>query len=310
MPGLRILQFGRTGQVGIELLVRGLAHGHQVTALGRDKIDLAQPRRIASSISLAGLVDVVINGAAYTQVDKAESEPERATAVNAESVGALAEFCSRRGVPLIQLSTDYVFDGTKATPYREDDPTAPANVYGRSKFLGEEAVRTSHPRHIILRTSWVYSAHGTNFVKTMLKLGAEREELRIVDDQKGTPTSAGDIAEACLFVSERVCRDPGFSAWGTYHFAAKGETTWRRFAEAIFEDASAWAALKARIVPITSNEYPTAAKRPLNSRLDCEKFDHTFGLPRRPWRDALRAVLAEIRADTESPTKHGPRSAE
>ena len=301
--GLRILQFGRTGQVGMELLTRAVSRGHQVTALGRDIVDMAQPSRVPRAFSAAGSVDVVINGAAYTAVDKAETEPERANAVNAESVAVLAETCAKRGLPLIHLSTDYVFDGAKPSPYVEDDPTAPLNAYGRSKLLGETRLRERQPRHVILRASWVYSAHGTNFVKTMLRLGAEREELRIVDDQVGAPTSAGDIAQACLRICEAIAARGSDMPWGTYHFAATGETTWRRFAEAIFDEAGAWAKVKARVVPIPSADYPTPARRPLNSRLDCRKIETAFGIKGRPWREALRDVLNELKEAEEAATR-------
>ncbi|MFZ1992336.1 MAG: dTDP-4-dehydrorhamnose reductase [Alphaproteobacteria bacterium] len=297
--GLRILQFGRTGQVGVELLIRGLTHGHHITALGRDTVDLAQPRRVASCVSTAGPIDIVINGAAYMQVDKAEAEPDRANAVNAESVAMLAEVCAKRAIPLIHLSTDYVFDGRKTGPYVETDPPAPLNAYGASKLLGEEAIRTRCSAHIILRTSWVFSAHGTNFVKTMLRLGVERDELRIVDDQWGAPTAAGDIAETCLAICERIAGDRDKNLWGTYHYTSSGETTWRRFAEAIFELAP-WAGAHARVIPIPSTDYPTPALRPLNSRLDCSKFDRVFAMPRKDWRAALVAVLAELKSAREN----------
>jgi len=293
--GLRILQFGRSGQVGIELLARGIARGHDIAAVGRDIADLAQPERVPRAFSAAGSIDIVINGAAYTAVDKAESEPERANAVNGKAVGVLAETCAKRGVPLIHLSTDYVFDGMKAGPYVETDATAPLNAYGRSKLLGERLLAERLDRHIIMRTSWVFSAHGANFVKTMLRLGAERDALDIVDDQHGAPTSAGDIADACLAICERIVgqRAP---RWGIYHFSSAGETTWRRFAEAIFADAP-WARLKARINPISTAEYKTPARRPLNSRLDCAKLAVEFGIVGRPWRVALDEVLIELGRD-------------
>jgi dTDP-4-dehydrorhamnose reductase len=291
---MRILQFGRTGQVGMEILLRAGARGHQVTALGRDIVDLAEPGRVPRAVAIAGPVDIVINGAAYTAVDKAETEPERANTVNGESVGALAEVCARRGMPIIHLSTDYVFDGTKGSPYTEDDPPHPLNAYGRSKLLGERLLRERQPRHVILRTSWVYSAHGQNFVRTMLRLGVERDELKIVDDQHGAPTAAGDIAEACLALCEQVGARGDAMPWGTYHFAAAGETTWYGFARAIFDEAP-WAGIKARVRPIPTTDYPTSARRPLDSRLDCSEIARAFGIKGRPWREALRAVLAEIR---------------
>lgn len=292
---LRILQFGRSGQVGAELLSRAIARGHDIAALGRDIIDLAQPDRIRWAVTAAGNIDIVINGAAYTAVDKAESEPERADLVNGDAVGVLAEICAKRGLPLIHLSTDYVFDGAKPAPYNEDDPTAPLNAYGRSKLKGELLLRARHREHIILRTSWIYSAHGRNFVKTILKRAAETDELRIVDDQIGSPTSAGDIAETCLALCEHIIERRRQTPWGTYHYAAQGFISWRQFAEAIIDETAAWADLKARIIAIPSTEYPAAAQRPLNSRLDCGRIATAFGIRGRPWRNALREVLEQIR---------------
>jgi len=296
---LRILQFGRSGQVGTELLSKAIARGHDIAALGRDIIDLAQPDRIPWAVSAAGRVDVVINGAAYTQVDKAEAEPERAALVNSDAARVLAETCAKRNLPLIHLSTDYVFDGRKSEPYLEEDTPAPLNVYGRTKLLGEIAVRECHPAHIILRTSWVYSAHGTNFVRTMLRLGTELDELRIVDDQRGAPTAAGDIAEACLTLCEAIVQRRAATPWGTYHFTAAGETTWFGFAKAIFEDAASWYGRRPVIVPIASSAYAAAASRPLNSRLNCEKIVRNFGILPRPWRQGLDEVLAALRGSWE-----------
>lgn len=297
---LKILQFGRTGQVGLELLRLAIARGHQVTALGRDTVDLADPNRVPWAISAAGPVDIVINGAAYTAVDRAESEPEIAHAVNAEAVGVLAETCGRRNLPVIQLSTDYVFSGEGIAPYKEDDPTGPLNIYGRTKLAGEEQLRQNQPHHVIVRTSWVYGALGSNFVKSMLRLGAERAELKIVDDQFGAPTAAVDIADACLRIAEQVVAEPNKAPWGTYHFTGRGETTWRRFAEAIFELAAPWNGAGPHILPIPTSAYPTPAVRPLNSRLDCTKILTTFGIETRDWRDSLAEVLAEIRSAKEA----------
>jgi dTDP-4-dehydrorhamnose reductase len=298
--GLRVLQFGKTGQVGLELLTRGIRRGHQISALGREVIDLAQPGRVAAVVAAAGPVDVVINGAAYTAVDRAESEADKAYKVNCESVAVLAEACAKRGVPLIQLSTDYVFDGTKPGAYCETDVTNPLNVYGRSKLAGEMAVQERQPMHIILRTSWIFSAHGSNFVKTMLRLGVERDELRIVDDQIGAPTFAGDIADTCLRLCATIQERKADIPWGTYHFTASGETSWRGCAEEIFARARAWTPVKAKVVPIPTSAYPTPAKRPLNSRLDCRKIAHTFGIERRPWQAGLSDALNEIRDNQRS----------
>lgn len=293
--GLHILQFGRTGQIGLELLARGALRGHRMTALGRDTVDLSDPDQVSRAVAGVREIDLVINGAAYTAVDQAESEPDLARRINAGSVAALAEACTRRGVPVIHLSTDYVFDGTKPAPYVETDATHPLNVYGRTKLEGEIALRAAQPKHLILRTSWVYSAFGANFVKTVLRLGAERDELRVVDDQIGAPTAAGEIAGACLALAEAVAATPN-PQWGTYHLAASGETSWYGFAQAIFDIARPWANLKARLAPIPSTEYPTAARRPANSRLDCGELARAFGLTLRPWREPLVEVLAELKS--------------
>jgi dTDP-4-dehydrorhamnose reductase len=215
-------------------------------------------------------------------------------------VAELASVCAQRGLPLIQLSTDYVFDGRNKEPYAETDVTNPLSVYGRSKLAGEIAVRERVARHIILRTSWVYSPFGVNFVKTMLRLGAERDELKIVDDQHGSPTAAGDIALACLTIAETAAERGTAMPWGTYHYSASGDTTWRRFAEAIFATAAPWARIKAKVVPIPTSEYKTAAVRPLNSRLDCTKIERAFGIKPRPWRDSLAQVLGELKSNVEA----------
>ncbi len=214
--------------------------------------------------------------------------------MNSESVAALAEACRRRGVPLIHLSTDYVFDGRKSAPYVEDDPPAPLNAYGRSKLSGEAAVREHLCEHIILRTSWVYSSHGNNFLKTILRLGATRDQLCIVNDQYGAPTAAGDIAEVCISIAEQIADESDGSLWGTYHFAAAGETTWLGFAEEIFRRRATEGRRVPHLLPIPTSEYPTAAKRPLNSRLDCTKIERAFGLRRREWTSALTDVMREI----------------
>lgn len=294
---LRILQFGATGQVARALTRAAAARTDvSITALSRDEADLQRPEEVRRAVERAGEIDVVVNAAAHTAVDKAESEPQVAERVNAESVAAMAQACAARGVPLIHISTDYVFDGVKPTPYVEDDVANPLGVYGRSKLAGERAIRAAWERHVILRTSWVYSPWGANFVATMLRLGATRDELRVVDDQHGAPTSAGDIARAILAIAPRLAAGNGFGLTGTFHFTNGGETTWRRFAEAIFEGSAGWNGSRARIVPITTAEYPAAARRPLNSRLDCTKIERVYAVARPPWRQALTEVLEEIRA--------------
>lgn len=292
---LSILKFGKTGQVARALSRAAIERSDiSIRDLGRAEADLQRPDDIARAIQDAGHIDVVVNAAAYTAVDKAEAEPEIARLVNFESVAAMAQACRVRDIPLIHISTDYVFDGSKSSPYVEDDATNPLGVYGRTKLEGEIAIRATGAKHVILRTSWVYSPWGTNFIKTMLRLGAERDELRVVDDQYGAPTSAANIAGAILSIAPRIAHGSDPNLLGTFHYSDAGETTWRRFAEAIFVDAGSWAAIKARVVPITTAEYPTAARRPENSRLDCSKLERVYNVARSPWREALRRVLKEL----------------
>lgn len=280
---MRIAVFGRTGQVA-----RELARLDGVTCFGRETADFADPdavRRAAREVA----ADAIVNAVAYTAVDRAESEPDLARAVNATSVGALAETAAARGLPFVQISTDYVFDGSGDRPWRPDDATGPLGVYGRTKLEGEDAVRAVGGPHAILRTSWVFSAHGTNFVKTMLRLGAERDSLRIVADQIGGPTPARAIAAACVRIAGAVVREPGVS--GTYHFAGAPDASWAGFARAIFAEAG----LAVAVEDIPSSAYPTPAARPGNSRLDCAATEAAFGLPRPDWRAALRETIAELR---------------
>jgi dTDP-4-dehydrorhamnose reductase len=286
---IAILQFGATGQVARAVMAAADDSKFRVTALGRDQVDFREPAQLEQAMALAEGVDIVVNAAAYTAVDKAESEEAIARLINATSVGVLARACAARGVPLIHLSTDYVFAGTGSAPQDERTPVAPLGAYGRTKLEGEETVRAASPRHVVLRTSWVYGAEGTNFVRTMLRLGSEKRELRIVDDQHGAPTSAASIAAAILSIAQRIARAPPLECFGTFHYADRGETTWRRFAEAIF----AAAGLDVRVVPITTAEYPTPAQRPLNSRLDCAKIERVFNIVRRPWHESLLRVLEE-----------------
>jgi dTDP-4-dehydrorhamnose reductase len=280
---LRIAVFGRTGQVAQELAWR-----EGIVCLGRETADFADPesvRRAARTVE----ADAIVNAVAYTAVDRAESEEALALAVNAASVGALAEVAAARGLPLVHVSTDYVFDGSGARPWRPDDPVGPLGAYGRTKLAGERAVAAAGGPHAILRTSWVFSAHGTNFVKTMLRLGAERPALRIVADQIGGPTPASAIAAACHRIAGALARQPDLS--GIYHFAGAPDTSWAGFARAIFAEAGMTVAVE----DIPSSDYPTPARRPGNSRLDCTATMNAFGLPRPDWQEALREVVAALR---------------
>jgi dTDP-4-dehydrorhamnose reductase len=236
--------------------------------------------------------DIVINAAAYTAVDRAESEPEAAWATNCIGPANLSAACDNAAVPLVHISTDYVFDGSKPGAYVENDPVNPLGVYGASKEAGDRAVRNSLERHVILRTAWVYSAHGQNFVKTMLRLAGERPVLRVVADQTGSPTSAADIAAAIGTVVRLIAA--GNTRWGTYHFAGAGRVTWHGFAEAIFALAAPWRGPPPKVEAITTADYPTPARRPANSVLDCRRIGDAFGIVPRSWRDALADVIREI----------------
>lgn len=282
---MRVLIIGKTGQVGREL--SRLEWPAHVTQLGREECDLSDAASLARAVEISE-PDIVINAAAYTAVDRAESEPELAMTVNGRAPGELARACAKRGAALIHLSTDYVFDGTKLSAYVEDDPVNPLSVYGRTKEAGEVAIRDAHDRHIILRTSWVFSAYGTNFVKTMLRLAATHPELRVVADQIGAPTSARDIAHAIAVIAKAV--SAGRAEWGTFHFASAGPTSWHGFAEAIFSGAPS----PPKITPIATAEYPTPARRPANSVLDCTRIGQVYGIAQPSWRAALAEVLADI----------------
>jgi len=234
---------------------------------------------------------LVINCAAYTAVDRAESAPDLAQAVNQGGAGHLADACRDLGIPLLHLSTDYVFDGQSRLPYREDDPVNPLNVYGLTKWQGEEAIRSRLAAHLIVRTSWLYGVHGQNFVKTILRLAPEKEELRVVADQCGCPTWTGDLAEALIVMARRIRDGRDAINWGTYHFCGAGWTTWHGFAQAIVQEAQR---RDVRVLPITTPDYPTPARRPGWSVLDCQKIGVFFNITPRPWREGLADMLREL----------------
>jgi dTDP-4-dehydrorhamnose reductase len=282
-----LLVTGGSGQVGGA--IRRLAGERMVVAPSRDELDLGDAAAIAALIASRPW-RAVINCAAYTAVDKAESDVVAAWRINALAPAALAAATAAAGIPIVQLSTDYVFDGSKPDPYREDDKVAPIGVYGASKEGGEQAVRTANPRHIILRTAWVVSATGQNFVKTMLRLGAERAELRIVADQHGSPTSADDIANALLGMIDQL----GDKDWGTYHFVNAGEATWHTLAEAVFDRAARRGRPIPTVTAIATRDYPTPAARPANSRLAIDRVREVFGIAPRPWRQAIDEIVDEL----------------
>jgi dTDP-4-dehydrorhamnose reductase len=279
---MRILVFGKSGQVATEL-----ASQADVTALGRDEADLSDPAACAAAIR-AHAPEAVINAAAYTGVDKAEEEEDLATTINGAAPAAMAGACAELGIPFVHISTDYVFDGSGDAPRAPDAPTAPMGAYGRSKLAGETGVVAAGGAYAILRTSWVVSAHGANFVKTMLRVGPARGSLRVVDDQIGGPTPAADIAAACLKIAAHLAERPGDA--GIYHFAAAPDTSWAHFADTIFEMAQ----LEVAVEHIPTTEYPLPAPRPLNSRLDCSTTEAVFGIARPDWRAGLADILNDL----------------
>lgn len=304
---LKVLLLGGSGQVGTawrELLSREPAP-HLLLAPSRQELDLGHPEAVGAAVLQFG-PDLIVNAAAYTAVDKAESEPELARTLNADLPTVLAQAAQASGSALLHYSTDYVFAGTGQQPHREDDPVQPLSVYGTTKAAGEAGVRGHLQRHLILRTSWVMGAHGGNFLKTMLRLAAEREQLRVVADQVGVPTSARLLADmgwrAWQHCAAQAASTPMSPPWGLYHLAPHGETTWCEYAQFIVGEALSrgWI-LKAgpgQVMPITTADYPTPARRPANSRLDTSRFERVFGVTLPHWQDGVRATLAELRSTT------------
>jgi dTDP-4-dehydrorhamnose reductase len=292
---MRLLVIGRSGQLA-QCLARVADAARDVEAVlaGRPQADLADATTLASAMA-AARPDVVINAAAYTAVDKAESERDAAFAINATGAGNLAAAASGAGVPLIHVSTDYVYGGTKPAPYVETDPTGPIGVYGASKLEGERLVAACCPRHIIVRTSWVVSPYGSNFCKTMLRLAADRDELRVVSDQIGSPTYAVDLAAALIELARKMAGRPvEDQRWGVYHLANAGTTSWAGLAEATLVASLAHGGRVVPIRHITTAEYPTPARRPANSRLDCTRMAQAFGIAMPPWQDAVERCVSEL----------------
>lgn len=285
---MRVLLLGQQGQVSRELQLL-LSKQHELIVLGREQLDLADTERLRQAVRHLR-PELIINAAAHTAVDAAESEPEAAFAINAIAPGVLAEEAAALDVPLIHYSTDYVFDGSKPTAYDEDDVANPLGVYGHSKLAGEQAITAVGGKHLILRTSWVYSRHGRNFLLTMQRLLQEREQLSVVADQIGAPTWAGSIAAATGQLIERW-QTAQTAAWGVYHFTAQGETSWFGFAEAIAAQLLAQGKSVAQLTAIATSDYPTPAQRPLNSRLDCTRLEHDWGVRLPDWHDGLLQCL-------------------
>jgi dTDP-4-dehydrorhamnose reductase len=290
----RLLVTGKAGQVVSSIKAALDARDEfELVCLGRPEVDFDRPDEVEALVA-AVRPDFVINAAAYTAVDKAEDEPDAATRVNGDAAGAVARGAAKAGASVIQISTDYVFDGTKDGPYVEDDAVGPIGAYGQSKLAGERAVMAATPDHIILRTSWVYSPFGANFVKTMLRYGAERPVMKVVSDQHGNPTAAHDIADGILAMIRNLQSGDSSSLGNVFHFAGQGDTTWFGFAEAIFIESAQLGGPSPKVEAIASGEFVTKAKRPANSRLDCGKFEAQFGYKIAPWRASLSKVVKSL----------------
>ena len=285
---MNVLVFGAGGQVGSALLRTPWPTGTKISGRTHAETDVGDAAAVAAAFD-SGSWDVAINAAGHTAVDKAESEPAAALRINGEAPGLLAAECANRGVALFHISTDYVFDGTKRTPYAESDQPAPLGVYGASKLAGERAVAEKLDRHIILRTSWVFSATGANFVKTMLRLAAAGRDIRVVKDQVGGPTPAADIAEILAQIASRLKAGP--TAWGLYHYCGAPAVSWYEFARSIFTIHAKATGREIPVEPIGTADYPTAARRPANSRLDCNKILGAFGIEQKPWQAGLESAM-------------------
>lgn len=293
MSKFRVLVAGGSGQVARALVDTAPSAEVDLVALGRPRLDLTDAASIDNAIQ-AARPDLVINAAAYTAVDQAETDEAAAHALNAEGAGLLSTAAARAGAPILHLSTDYVFSGDKPAPYNEIDLPAPTGAYGRSKLAGEAAAAAANPRHAIFRTAWVYSPYGKNFAKTMLRFAETREELSIVHDQVGNPTSAHDIAEGLWKVARQLARDPASLAPGVYHMTATGEASWAEFAEEIFRASAACGGPVARVRRITTAEYPTPTRRPANSRLDGSKLAAQFGVILPQWQASTQTCVEQL----------------
>ncbi|MFQ5889932.1 MAG: dTDP-4-dehydrorhamnose reductase [Gemmatimonadota bacterium] len=291
---MKLLLTGSGGQLGHELTDLARTQEGNLVALPHGELDITDVTAVRRTLRANTDLTAVINAAAFTGVDLAEDERERAFAVNRDGAANLAAVCAELDIPLIHISTDYVFDGSKVEPYTEDDPPNPISVYGASKLAGEEAVRSSARRHLIIRTSWVFSRHGRNFVKTMLRLGGERAALCVVADQRGCPTAAADVAAALFHVSAQI-QGPDFESWGTYNYCGTPPTTWYGFAEAVFREARRRRRLRVKTLkPIPADRYPARALRPRNSVLECSRIARVFGLEQPSWQRRLTETVARL----------------
>lgn len=290
---MKILVAGQSGQVARSLVLRAREQDIDLVSLGRPDLDICDPSSIDRAFE-ATKPGVLINAAAYTAVDQAETDAAAAHGVNATAAKHLASASAERSIPIIHLSTDYVFDGSKTEAYTEEDPVAPLGVYGTSKLAGERDVAAANPDHFILRTAWVYSPFGKNFVKTMLRLAEARDNVGVVDDQMGNPTSALDIADALLALAKMINAEDVSSAFGTYHLAGTGDATWADLAEQAFEVSQSVGGPNAEVNRITSDEFPTPVQRPKNSRLNCQKLADTFGIRLPHWRDSSKVCVEEL----------------
>jgi dTDP-4-dehydrorhamnose reductase len=296
-----ILTFGGNGQLGQDLARASAAQAVPLVALTRAEADVSDEGAVRDAVAVHR-PSLVVNAAAYTKVDNAEQDQDAARKGNETGPRILAQICASSGIPLVHVSTDYVFDGTKRGAYAESDPIAPLGVYGATKAAGEAAVRETLREHVIVRTSWAYGEFGHNFLKTMLRLAATRDELRVVADQRGCPTSSADLARAILRIAPRlIARE---DVWGTYHFAGSGVTTWHAFADRIVAAQAPLTGRRPKVTAITTAEYPTLARRPANSELDCAKFVRVFGFAARPWEEETDRITRTLVAAQQGSAQH------
>jgi len=297
---MKVLCVGQQGQVARALTEQADGSDVNVVSRGRTEFNILDPQSIRANL-IEIKPDFIINAAAYTAVDKAESDPVAAKALNHTAPSNLAKISAEMGLPIVHISTDYVFDGQADCPYVETDTVAPNSVYGLTKLNGEQAVMANNPCHIVLRTAWVYSPFGSNFVKTMLRLASERDVISIVDDQIGNPTSALDIALAALTVCQKLYDNSEDSAWGLYHLAGTGAVSWAGFAKEIFDQSHTLGGPSSSVHSIPTTDYPTPAKRPGNSQLNCEKLAFEFGVTMPPWQTSLTTVVERLLNEGELP---------